>query len=311
MSGSLPPGVITFGPVATCTLDTCPIEWTVYGYRPSLAANITFIALFGLGGILHAILGFRRKTWWFMGCMIVCSINACIGYGGRVWLYYEPFSFDAFLMQMICITIGPVWYCAATYVILGQTITYFAPSLSRVKPIFFYFGFVTCDVISLVLQAAGGTLSSTSSGSNHVGTDLALAGLAFQVATIVTFCSFLLDFIIRYFRSPQGRKAVAIIGFRLKIFFGFMFLAMLLTVVRSVYRLVELHEGYSGELIREEGLFIGLEGVLVVVSFYCLSIGHPGLVFKENTKESLAASSEDDVELQCVLIVAIYVLYAN
>lgn len=40
-----------------------------------------------------------------------------------------------------------------------------------------------------------------------------------------------------------------------------MFLAMLLTVVRSVYRLVELHEGYSGELIREEGLFIGLEGV--------------------------------------------------
>ncbi|KAI1100335.1 parasitic phase-specific protein PSP-1 [Jackrogersella minutella] len=295
---SLPPGVITFGPKATCTLETCPIEWSVYGYRPSLVANIIFIVLFALGGVIHAILGFKWKTWWFMCCMIVCSINAGIGYGGRVWLWYDPFSFEAFLMQMICITTSPVYYCAATYVILGQTISYFSPSLSRVKPAVFYFGFVTCDIISLALQAAGGAMSSSSSGSNEVGTDLALAGLAFQVATIVTFCSFLVDFIFRYFRSPQGHTAMAIIGLRLKLFFGFMFLAMFLTVVRSVYRLVELHEGYSGELIREEPLFIALEGVLVVVSFYCLSLGHPGLVFKESTKESLEATTLDDMELR-------------
>ncbi|KAI1084504.1 RTA1 like protein-domain-containing protein [Whalleya microplaca] len=258
---SLPPGVVTFGPDATCTLDTCPIEWSVYGYRPSLAANITFVVLFGLGGVVHAVLGFKRKTWWFICCMIVCSMNACIGYGGRVWLWYDPFSFEAFLMQMICITTGPVYYCAATYVILGQTIAYFSPTISRLKPAFFYFGFGTCDIISLALQAAGGAMSSSSAGSSDLDTNLALAGLAFQVATIFTFCSFLFDFIIRYFRSPQGRIAISKIGSQLKLFFGFMFLAMFLTVVRSVYRLVELREGYSGDLIKEEPLFIALEGV--------------------------------------------------
>lgn len=97
---SLPEGVVAFGPDATCTLDTCPIEWSVYGYRPSLAANGAFIGLFALGGLIHAFLGIRWRTWWFMSCMVICAVNGCIGYAGRVWLYFEPFNFNAFMMQM-------------------------------------------------------------------------------------------------------------------------------------------------------------------------------------------------------------------
>lgn len=104
-------------------------------------------------------------------------------------------------------------------------------------------------------------MSSSSAGSSDLGVDLALAGLAFQVATILTFSSFLTDFIIRYFRSARGRRAASLIGVRLKVFFSFMFLAMVLTVARSAYRLVELREGYSGDLISDEPIFIGLEGV--------------------------------------------------
>jgi hypothetical protein len=40
-----------------------------------------------------------------------------------------------------------------------------------------------------------------------------------------------------------------------------MFLAILLTVVRSAYRVAELRDGYGGALIKEEPLFIGLKGV--------------------------------------------------
>jgi len=55
----------------------------------------------------------------------------------------------------------------------------------------------------------------------------------------------------------RGAKSRA----RVKVFFGFMVAAVLLTLVRCAYRLVELREGYQGHLIHEEGLFIGLEGV--------------------------------------------------
>lgn len=55
--------------------------------------------------------------------------------------------------------------------------------------------------------------------------------------------------------------------------------AILLILARCVFRCYELREGYSGKTMSEEGLFIGLEGVLIVVAVFALCFGHPGLVF--------------------------------
>lgn len=38
-------------------------------------------------------------------------------------------------------------------------------------------------------------------------------------------------------------------------------------------------EGYSGTLFHDEPLFIGLEGILIVLAVIALAIGHPGFVF--------------------------------
>lgn len=78
-----PPNVVVFGPEANCTLDICPVEISVYGYRPSLAANVTFIALYAVASAVHTYLGFRWKQWWFSACMLVGAVNAIIGYAGR------------------------------------------------------------------------------------------------------------------------------------------------------------------------------------------------------------------------------------
>lgn len=150
---------------------------------------------------------------------------------------------------------------------LDNRIQYFSPELSRFKPKLFYYIFIPCDIFSLVLQAAGGALSTTSSGQSQIGVDLALAGMSFQVFTILLFCGFFADYMIRYFRS--GQRHAADMGswagqaLRLKLFFGFMALAVLLTLIRCSFRLAELHEGYMAldSLIRDEGLFIGFEGV--------------------------------------------------
>lgn len=46
-------------------------------------------------------------------------------------------------------------------------------------------------------------------------------------------------------------------------------------------RVFELSEGYSqdSEALRDQPLFIGLEGVMVVVAAWCLVVSHPGPVF--------------------------------
>lgn len=85
-----------------------------------------------------------------------------------------------------------------------------------------------------------------------------------QVAAMVIFCALFADYLVRYYRSDFYRSEAAGVnklGMRSKLFFGFLALAIVLILVRCAYRLVELKDGYSGNLIQNEGLFIGLEGV--------------------------------------------------
>jgi hypothetical protein len=99
MSG-YPNNLIPFGPWSNCTLDLCPVEWSVFQYRPSIAANATFIALFGLFLAADVFLGIRYKTWGHMACVAAGNILQIIGYIGRILLYGNPFGFNEFLIQI-------------------------------------------------------------------------------------------------------------------------------------------------------------------------------------------------------------------
>lgn len=128
----------SFGPDANCTLAVCDVSHSLYRYRPSLAANTTFIALFSVLMAAHIALGFRWKTWWFMWCMVLGCSSEIIGYIGRVMMWINPFSFTAFMIQigmqslfdpraeilispLVCVTSAPVYFCAAIYVTLAVT----------------------------------------------------------------------------------------------------------------------------------------------------------------------------------------------
>lgn len=98
--GGIPPGTVVFGPDGNCTLAICPVEYSVYGYRPSLAASSTFIVLYSISACIHLYLGLRWKTWGFMSCMLVGATNAILGYAGRIILWYNPFDFSGFMLQI-------------------------------------------------------------------------------------------------------------------------------------------------------------------------------------------------------------------
>jgi hypothetical protein len=99
MSG-YPNGLIAFGPQANCTLDLCPLEWSIFQYQPSIGANAAFIAIFGLLLFLHLAQGVWYKAWGYMGCMLAGCILQIIGYAGRIMLHDNPFDFNAFLIQI-------------------------------------------------------------------------------------------------------------------------------------------------------------------------------------------------------------------
>jgi len=77
-----------------------------------------------------------------------------------------------------------------------RSIRFYAPELSRLPPRVFYWGFISADVLCLVLQAIGGAMSSQSSGSSQTGVDVAMAGLILQVIVIVFFLLLLVAFVV-------------------------------------------------------------------------------------------------------------------
>lgn len=89
-----------FDPDSPCNLDNCPLEWSIYRYRPSLPANITLLALFAVLGIVHSYLGFRWRSWGFMAGMLLGCLSEIIGYVGRILLYNNPFSWEGFMIQI-------------------------------------------------------------------------------------------------------------------------------------------------------------------------------------------------------------------
>lgn len=117
-------GLIVYGPDANCTLspgpDYCSPKYSIYEYRPSIAANATFIALFATALVIHVIMGIKWRTWFFTFAMFWGLVSELIGYGGRIMLHENPFSFAGFLMQIICITLGPTYFTAAIYLTLSK-----------------------------------------------------------------------------------------------------------------------------------------------------------------------------------------------
>ncbi|OCT49939.1 parasitic phase-specific protein PSP-1 [Cladophialophora carrionii] len=285
-----PSGVVYFasGDNANCTVSACPIELSVYGYRPSIAASSTLIALYAICMGIQAVLGFRYKKWGFMSAMLLGCLDEILGYVGRILYWQNPWGGAGFIMQIVLITIGPVFFSAAIYVLLAQIVEYICVKHSRFPPKYFYWIFIPCDILSLILQAVGGAMSSTSNGRSQTGVDIALAGLILQVITLVAFAGLCVDYAVRSrsvwmaARWPQ----------RFMLFCAFLTAATVLILLRCCYRVYELSEGYSrdSEALRDQPLFIALESVMVVLAAYCLIIAHPGLVFK--TGDEHLASEE-------------------
>lgn len=107
--------------------------------------------------------------------------------------------------QLIGLTIGPAFLSAAIYLCLGRIVIIYGPQVSRIKPRLYSMIFMTCDVVSLILQATGGALASTGDTQDDVdlGVNIMIAGLISQVVSLSAFGILCVDFAIRVKRRPE------------------------------------------------------------------------------------------------------------
>lgn len=277
------------------TAEICKDVPTNYHYSMSLSANVTFLVIFGLSffGFLGVYV-YTRRALAFTVALSLGLICEVLGYAGRIMGWINPWDSNGFLMQICCLTIGPAFMAAGVYLCLRRIVAVFGPENSRIPPTYYTRIFIPCDVIALVFQAVGGAMASVAS-SNHEdvdpGSNVMIVGLAFQVATILGFITAATDFGLRVWRRyrvhgetifPQDPALARMRSSRkFRCFLVALGLAAFLIMWRSVFRVAELSEGWDGELMRRQDLFIGFEGVLIAVAVVVLNVFHPVLCGRE------------------------------
>ncbi|KAJ9631027.1 hypothetical protein H2203_001555 [Taxawa tesnikishii (nom. ined.)] len=285
-----------------CTKDTCPASESVYGYAPSLGASAFFTAFFFLSGIAYIFQGFRYRRWWgFASAMALGTVLEGVGYISRIILHNDPFSDVGFKLNVVLLTFAPAFLSAGIYLLLKQLTITFSPALSRLRPAWYTYIFITCDLVSIVLQGAGGALSAAAETKSALdnGEHIMVAGLVLQVFTLAVFGYLVAEYGVRVTKHRDQLNAGAwdrVRSWRFRLFLVSIVVAYLAIMTRCSYRVAELSGGWRNPIMRKEGEFIGLDSVMCALAALMFNIFHPGACFHRPQVPS--TRSEADVEIQ-------------
>ncbi|KPM42163.1 hypothetical protein AK830_g4430 [Neonectria ditissima] len=311
------PDPCTLQSTYNCTVETCPLSCAQVDYLPTLAGNAVYAAVFGLLLLTQLGLGIKYKTWGFMVGMVCGLVLEVVGYAGRIMMHDNPFDFNNFIVYLVPLTIAPAFLAGALYLCLSRIIIVYGQQISRFSPRTYAITFMASDFVSLVLQGAGGGLAATAddSSGSETGRAIMVAGLVFQVVSLLIFMGLCLEFVFRLRKTSESAKDERFVELRgTNKFLWFQYAlgaAVVLIFIRSVYRVAELQQGFNGPIANDEVSFMILEGPMIFLAVLAMTVLHPGIAFgdklsnatwsvKQSRKAAFATSSSymEDINLQ-------------
>jgi RTA1 like protein len=232
--------------IQNCTYKTCSVE--EYGqirYIPTFDGNALYLALFSAFLIAQLWMGIKHRTWTYLVGMFGGLVLEILGYVARIQLYYDVFDQNVFTTYLIGTTIGPAFFSASIYLCLARIIPVYGGDLTPLSARTITISFVSCDIVSLVLQAIGGAMTAIADtdSSMQTGINIMIAGLASQVASMTIFVYLCLQFAwnIRQNpskRNPDGMELIGSRRFRIFLYCESAIPATLLLQLTSLQRLL-------------------------------------------------------------------------
>ncbi|KAK5113242.1 hypothetical protein LTR62_003578 [Meristemomyces frigidus] len=282
----------------------CPVYATLYGYRPNLAANALLLAIFSACTLAQLILGLRYRLKAFTIAVTIGCAGEAIGYGGRIMMNRNPWSQTGFKTQICCLVLAPSFLAAGIYLTLKHLVIFFGAEKSRLRPGLYTAIFISCDLLSILIQAGGGGIAaSDQSNLVKIGDNLIVTGISVQVATMFVCLCLAADFgwqVLKHhkLRLP-GREEVEE-GERLPGSFRYYAIcsgvAFVLIFIRCVYRVPEMAGGWGNPLMRNQAEFMVFDGGMIALACILMTIAHPGIFFPAIGKQSAKSSSKRGVE---------------
>lgn len=159
--------------------------------------------------------------------------------------------------------------------------------------------FCTCDIISLAVQAIGGAIAAEAAAAtppreSKTGTHIMVGGIVFQMASITVFVMLFIEFLRR------TRKLKKSLGRKCEILISATAFSCLMIYIRSIYRTIELMQGWSGYIITHQAYFVALDAVLMLLAVTVFNFIHPGWFLPYNKGFLIAVVSAEDLMMNGV-----------
>ncbi|KAH7006937.1 RTA1 like protein-domain-containing protein [Ilyonectria destructans] len=294
--------------------DLCPAEASLYGDYFTLGACIFFVAAHSLALIPQLAFGFKARTWSFSSWLTMGILFEIMGYTGRIIMSSDPWVYGAFVLQLVMLILGPTLVAASISVTFKHIVLWYGPEYSIFKPWLYPWVFVGTDLFSIVIQSAGGVVSAKAIGGEvknqellDVGSALLVAGTTFQMANMVVCGGLMVLYLWRRrhgisnnaggVRSSgaeahntsscaESEQTIKPSDKKTKMFVRAITVAYILIIIRCVYRVPEQQMGWGNDLMQNEATFLTLDGAMMLISIWILTVFHPHFFFPFLSKKS-------------------------
>lgn len=175
-------------------------EQNLYGHYLNRGGNIFFFIVFA--AIMFFNVGMLRwsRYHWYNVTFISGFALQFLGFLGRILAFTDDTNINYYLLQYVSLTISPAFLMGGIYFLFAQNVIVHGRQYSVLKPMWYSYFFVFCDVLSLVIQGTGGGMASQASKNKEntePGTWTMFGGIIFQVVAMSVFIIFWLEFISR------------------------------------------------------------------------------------------------------------------
>ncbi|CAH0024702.1 unnamed protein product [Clonostachys rhizophaga] len=273
-----------------CSIESCAVELSLYGYRPNLGTNVFLTAIYSLVISTAVIIILRQHLHY------IRKYLGTGGYAERIKGYSNPFALDGFTIQYALLTIAPAFITAAIYISIGKLAQKMGRGCLNIRPSLYPRIFIPCDVVILAVQATGGALTTSQTSTPEEaanykdgkppGVIITIVGLVLQVVSLTVFLVLFSAILLGQTKSRRLSEAKSeeptawTNSTRLSMFIYSLAISCILVLVRSAYRVAELSNGLDSGLAQNERLFIGLDGILIALATVLLIAFHPVYLLK-------------------------------
>ncbi|EED13545.1 conserved hypothetical protein [Talaromyces stipitatus ATCC 10500] len=247
-------------------------------FTPLFAVNAVFVSVFAVLLFVQLILTvFFWRVYGYAIGMVDGLLLELLGYVAKVLLFHNRENKNGYIMYIIGLTLGPTFLSSSLYLTIVVLQRHYPEArFAYVRPRLFATLFILGDFICLCLIGVGGSIAAIYA-DKPIGVDLMIGGLSTQVLFTAIFCTLVA---IMHRRIRKSADAEAGNWFMLVNVVGASVAAACL-FIRSCWRVAELSKGFNGPLASDEGVFIALDSIPIIIMSILLTMLHPEFWFSK------------------------------